>query len=227
MAFCFEDRRILMIDADTDATPAGQPPPLILFLHGIGERGSGDGELARAARWGLPKWRRSGRALTDAPFPFRVVAPQCPPDRMWWDDGEILGGLVDLLDRLVGDGLADRQRIVLTGFSMGGIGVFALALAEPRRFAAIAPVCGRCPQPDRLAELAHIPTWIAWGEDDSHRQLADGSAEAAARLAPFGKLTVRRYRLGATAEESAHVRAGDAAYAEPDLYRWMLAQRLP
>jgi predicted peptidase len=224
MAFRFDDSRILVFDPDAGAAE-GEPPPLILFLHGIGERGNGGGELPLVAKWGLPKWRQAGRALLPAPFPFRVVAPQCPPERTWWDDAGILAGLIELLDRLIAGGSADPSRVVLTGFSMGGIGTFALALKEPRRFAAIAPVCGRCPEPERLPELAHIPAWIAWGENDAHRHLAEGSALAAERLAPSGKVTMRRYAPEPTAEASPHALAGDLAYAEPDLYAWMLTQR--
>lgn len=72
-------RNCLWMPPDHKAIGAGQPPPVILFLHGAGERGRGGSELPRAARWGLPKLRAEGRTLTDEPFPFLVAAPQCPP----------------------------------------------------------------------------------------------------------------------------------------------------
>jgi predicted peptidase len=206
-----------------DDTPGGRGRPLILFLHGRGERGQGGPDLDLVAAWGLPKFRRDGRALVPGPFPFSVLAPQCPPDRTW-SDGAVMEGLDDLLRSVDEDPAIDPDRVYLTGFSMGGIGAFALTLRHPRRFAAVAPVCGACETPEKLPALAHLPAWIAYGEDDEITDLTEGSRAAAERLRPFGRLVERPYRLGYADGLTPHVRTCDGAYGEPELYHWFLAQ---
>jgi predicted peptidase len=213
---------VLWFEPDAE-TLSQRPWPAILFLHGVGERGSGGKELARVAKWGLPKFRQQKQSPLAEPFPFLVAAPQCPEDRTW-GHGEVLAAL-DLLAEVMIEAGADPARLYLSGFSMGGIGCFHLALRQPHRFAAVAPVCGMCETPDALARLAHLPLWIAYGEDDEIEYLTEGSREAVRRLAPFGRVTERPYRLGPADGLSAHVRTGDAAYSEPELYQWMLAQR--
>lgn len=201
------------------------PPPVILFLHGMGERGEGGAELAAAVRWGLPKFRAEGRRLLPTPFPFLLVVPQCPKANTWCDETMLLA-LGHLLDGPVAQ-RGDASRLYLTGFSMGGIGAFCLALRQPHRFAALASVCGTCTTPDALPSLAHLPLWIAYGEDDEISELTEGSREIAARLAGHGRLVERPYRLGHKGGLGPHVRTADAAYAEPALYDWLLNQRLP
>lgn len=220
------DRTCLWFPPDADDGQAGEPPPLLLFLHGIGERGGGGEALSRVHRWGLPKYRATGTPVVGGRFPFLVVAPQCPADRRW-SDPPMLAAVHRLIEALVAGGAADPRLIYATGFSMGGIGVFSLALSAPNRFAAIAPVCGRCIDPPALITLAHLPTWIAYAEDDEIGKLAVGSRAAADLLAPFGQRQVRRYRLGSADGLGAHVRTCDAAYADPYLYAWLLEQRTP
>jgi len=201
-----------------DTFSSDHPVPIILFLHGIGERG-GPGDLDRASTWGLPRLRASGWCLPDGSFPFDVIVPQCPTDKTWSDDD-----MQERLDYFMGSLLADRpnghRKLYLTGFSMGGIGAFTLALRHPQRFAAVAPVCGRCLTPDRLQSLRHIPFWIAYALDDEIPELSTGSQEALRQLAPFGKTEKRAYKLGAENDVSAHVRTCEYAYAEPALYKW-------
>jgi predicted peptidase len=167
----------------------------------------------------LPKLLEGG----DGPLlhlPFLVVAPQCPGDAHWCDPA-VLAALGRLADRLVEDREADARRLAVAGFSMGGIGAFCLALQAPRRFAALVSVCGACEEPERLEELAHLPQWIAWAEDDEIVRLSVGSREVVARLQKYGKLIARPYCLGPSGEGGAHARTADAAFAEPDLYRWL------
>lgn len=104
--------------------------PLMLFLHGAGERG--DGNLDIVTVHGPPKLIKQGRQ-----FPCIVVSPQCREGR-WWDAAE-LSSLIDYIEE---NYRVDKKRIYLTGLSMGGYGVWSLALREPNRFAAIAPICG-------------------------------------------------------------------------------------
>ncbi len=205
-----------------DAQPAAGPPPAIVFLHGIGERGSGGEELGRVRLWGLAKLR-SGAPSTGAAvpgFPFLVVAPQCPATARWCDD-DVLAGLAALVAELVATGEADPQRLAIAGFSMGGVGTFCAALRAPGRFGALISVCGACEQPERLPELAHLPMWVAWAEDDEIGHLTEGSRHVVQALQGSGAVVARPYRLGALPDAGAHVRTADAAFAEPELYPWL------
>lgn len=197
-----------------------QPPPAILFLHGIGERGAGGGELQLVRRWGLPKLRSESPTPAFAGFSFLVVAPQCPADARWCD-GAVLDALDALAGEIAGSGEADPRRLAVAGFSMGGIGAFCLAMRAPRRFRALVSVCGKCEQPERLDELAHLPLWVAWAEDDEIGYLTEGSRLIVERMQGRGNAVSRPYRLGAQPGAGAHVRTADTAFAEPDLYRWL------
>ena len=125
---------------------------MLLFLHGSGERGT---DLEKLKVHGPLKLAASGTK-----FPFIIVAPQCP-DRRSWDADE----LVALLDDLERKFRIDRSREYLTGISMGGYGTWALVAAQPKRFAAIAPVCGGG-DPSKASTFASVPTWVVHGDKD-------------------------------------------------------------
>jgi len=126
--------------------------PLLLFLHGSGERGT---DVKMVGVHGPIKEIANGRKI-----PMIVVAPQCPADE-WWDT-DVLTGLLDHLERKY---RVDKTRVYVTGLSMGGYGTWNLALAQPNRFAAIAPVCGGG-QPGKAVSIAHIPQWVVHGDAD-------------------------------------------------------------
>jgi predicted peptidase len=133
-------------------TPDGEAWPLIFFLHGAGERGTDPNDVLRI---GIAK-----RAKEKGDLPFVVLAPQCPKD-YWWEPH----ALVVLLDEIIADYNIDRDRVYLTGLSMGGTGTWNLAAEYPDRFAAIAPVCGRS-LPIRSKPIEHMPVWAFHGEKD-------------------------------------------------------------
>ena len=136
--------------------------PLLLFLHGAGERGE-DLDLVKVH--GPPKLISQG---TD--FPFIVISPQSPKDR-WWRPNE----LTALLDDVAKNYKVDEDRICVTGLSMGGFGTWALAAYTPRRFAALAPICGGG-EPYWARRFKHVPTWVFHGGQDKGR-----SAQACGR----------------------------------------------
>jgi predicted peptidase len=103
--------------------------PLMLFLHGAGERGN---DLKKVTDHGPPKIVKSKPA-----FPFILVSPQCSQDEVWSDEM-----LLSLLDEVTRKHRVDAKRVYLTGLSMGGYGTWSLGLKYPERFAAIAPICG-------------------------------------------------------------------------------------
>jgi len=126
--------------------------PLILFLHGAGERGD---DLSLVKKHGVPKIVEE-----DPAFPFIVVSPQCPKDE-WWS----IEALIALLDSLEKKYRIDRTRIYLTGLSMGGFGTWQLAMENPNRFAAIAPICGGG-NPHLAGRIKHLPIWVFHGAKD-------------------------------------------------------------
>ena len=108
----------------------GNGYPLLLFLHGAGERGS---DLEVMTRIGLPNYIESGAEL-----PFVLICPQCPNGEVW-----DIHALIALLDEVVDNYNIDLSRIYATGLSMGGKGVWELANKIAERLAAIILICGR------------------------------------------------------------------------------------
>lgn len=180
--------------------------PLILFLHGAGERG---GDLTLVKRTGLP------RLLDERPgdFPFIVVSPQCPEGQVW--DVDTLSAL---LDEVCAAHAVDEDRVYVTGLSMGGMGTFALALATPHRFAAAAPVCGWGNPLVVRPEHARLPFWVFHGELDDKVPVAM-SAQMVAALQAVGA-EVRFTVYPGVAHD-----AWTPTYADPELYQWFLQHR--
>lgn len=116
--------------------PKGYDPnekyPLVIFLHGAGERGD---DLDLAVRHGYMKHVRE----ENKEYPFLFVAPQCPENKFW---GCYTESLLAFIDYICKKYPVDIDRVYLTGLSMGGTGTWMLAMAAPDKFAAIAPICG-------------------------------------------------------------------------------------
>ncbi len=178
--------------------------PLVLFLHGAGERGS---DLNKVKIHGPPKLVAAGRE-----FPFILVSPQCA-DRRWWD--------ADVLDALLGDiskrYRVDKTRVYCTGLSMGGFGTWELAAAHPSRFAAIAPICGGG-DPTTVARFKDIPAWVFHGAKDpvvkpeESRKMVDAIEKAGGNV----KLTIYP-----DADHDSWTRT----YDNSEFYDWLLSQR--
>jgi predicted peptidase len=128
--------------------------PLVLFLHGAGERGD---DLEKLKAHGPPKLAAQGRR-----FPFIILAPLCPKDS-WWNNE--INNVIELLDEIESNYNVDRSRIYLTGISMGGYGVWGLAAEIPGRLAAIAPICGGG-DPANATLIKDIPMWVFHGDKD-------------------------------------------------------------
>ncbi len=178
--------------------------PLILFLHGAGERGS---DPYLPAIYGPPMQVMYGLSL-----PFILVAPQCPLNERWSP-----ASLAALLDQVERECAVDPDRIILTGVSMGGGGTWTLAMAQPERFAAIAPVCG-FGDPSRAATIAQLPAWVFHGARDEVVPLSRSQemVEALERAGGHVRFTIY--------PEAGHD-SWTPAYGEPDLYPWFLEQR--
>jgi len=201
--------REITIDARYDLlvyTPEAYDPsrrwPLIVFLHGSGERGS-DPNLLKVHS--LPKL-----AETRGDLPFIIVSPQCPEGERW--NAVTLNAM---LDDVIARMPVDTTRIYLTGLSMGGYGAWKFAIASPERFAAVAPVCGWGHLED-VEKLKKTPVWVFHGAQDDVVPPSE-SEKMVAFLKKHGSSTVR-YTLCPDADHN----AWDRTYANPELYEWFL-----
>ncbi|MDM5337090.1 prolyl oligopeptidase family serine peptidase [Fictibacillus enclensis] len=128
--------------------------PLILFLHGMGERGT---DLNLIKHYGIPR-----TAADDQSFPFITVSPQCPGDSYWTEETDTLK---ELITQCILSLKVDPARVYVTGLSMGGAGTWKLAIEYPDLFAAAAPVCGTS-FPEKADRLAGLPVWVFHGDKD-------------------------------------------------------------
>lgn len=191
--------------------PDGPAPsggwPLVLFLHGSGERGD-DAEQLR--RQGLPKRLEEGLA-----FPAIVLSPQCPVGDVW---PQHFPAVLHLLDAVAARHGADPDRIVATGLSLGGAGTVHLVAAHPERFAALAPICGPWTAYYANAAMARLPLWAFHGDADRVVPVADSR-----------RLVARVRELGGEPRYTEYPGVGHdawaSAYADPELLDWLLDAR--
>jgi len=177
--------------------------PLILFLHGSDERGNDLGILKRK---GLPSF------LDDRNnFPFVVVSPQCPENKNW--DTQNLLTLLDYVETTLP---IDKNRVYVTGLSMGGFATWNLAQAAPERFAAIAPVCGGG-NLDRVCIMRNIPVWAFHGLKDTAVPYTE-SERLVEKLREFESDV--KFTLYPNAEHDAWTET----YQNPALYDWFLSK---
>lgn len=186
---------------------ANEKYPLVLFLHGAGERGD---DPDSAASHGFLKYvREEGRE-----YPFICIAPQCPQAKYW---GCYTESLLAFLDEIVQTLPVDPKRVYLTGLSMGGTGTWMLAMAAPEKFAALVPVCGSgiywygC-------SMTHVPIYMFHGDCDDivpmnesvNMLFAVNSAGGNAKLEIYHGVGHNVY---------------DYAYADDKMVNWMLEQK--
>ena len=178
--------------------------PMLVFLHGSGERGD---VLDLVKMHGPPKLVEGGQDL-----PFITVSPQCPLGENW-----LPRQVVDLVDSLSAVYRVDPDRIYLTGLSMGGFGTWDLAARYPHKFAAIAPICGGG-DPATASRFAHLPTWVFHGALDS--------SVTPTSIARYGRCSVRARRRRALYDlPGGRSRLVDGILRQPGIVRVVLVPR--
>jgi predicted peptidase len=187
-------------DYDDDAEEGA---PLMLFLHGAGERGD---NIDKVKFHGPPKL-----CLQQEDWPFVTVSPQCPTGR-WWNTDQL--GI--LLDKIVETYNIDEDRIYVTGLSMGGYGTWALTAQTPERFAAAAPICGGG-EPEKADQLVDLPIWAFHGGADGVVPPERSEAMVDAIKAAGGE------KIKLTIYPGVGHNSWTETYANPDLYEWMLS----
>lgn len=189
--------------------PAGQPYPVILFLHGSGETG-GDGVKQSEVGIGPAIKKR------EQSFPFLAIMPQASK-RTWQSDKEPAKLALAVLDEVTRTYKADPDRVYLTGLSMGGYGTWSLAAADPKRWAAIAPVCGGG-NPKQADKLKNLPCWVFHGDNDKAVPVAQSRDMVKAIEAAGGKPRYTEY-------PNVGHNSWDKAYGTDELYTWFLEHK--
>jgi len=204
--------------------------PVVLFLHGAGERGS-DG--LQQTLVGI------GPVLRAHPerFPCIVVLPQCPLGR-WWPEPDLQAAAVAAIEQACAEFNGDAQRMYLTGISMGAYGVWGIAYSHPGRFAALVPVCGGIRPP----AIFPTPTTGAFADPlgDPYRATAEKAAATPAwifhgvldRCVPVSesrRMVQALREAGADPRYTEYPAVGhnswDRAYNEANLMPWLLSLR--
>lgn len=197
----------LFLPTDESAkTEAGFP--LLLFLHGAGERGSNP-EAVKVH--GPPMLLETEKA--DA-WPFITVSPQCPEGKYWSPEQ-----LLQLLDLVEAKYPVDRGRLYVTGLSMGGYGTWMLLKTAPERFAAAAPICGGG-DTQGVEKLIDIPIWVYHGGSDSVVPVERSERLVQAIWNAGGK------KIKLTEYVGVDHNSWTQTYDNPEFYHWLLKQKL-
>ncbi|MBN2413549.1 carbohydrate binding domain-containing protein [candidate division KSB1 bacterium] len=230
--------------------------PLVLALHGAGERGD-DNEIHIEVHHMATSWADSANQKN---YPCFVLAPQCPTDERWvdndWSEGEYsiantpisneLLTVNDLIDSLMQEFSIDTNRLYITGLSMGGYGTWDYICRYPDKFAAAIPMSGGGDS-TYAAKIAHIPIWVFHGEKDTTVP-PSGSRDMIAALERVGRHPVYTHCFdgdctGMTDEEINSAIKGGASllyteweskghviwaesYDLPQLFPWVFSQNL-
>jgi predicted peptidase len=207
--------------------------PIILFLHGAGERGE-DGLIQTEVGIGTAIRRFKDR------FPCVVVFPQCR-NNIWWLDAEMQAQALKSLDLSLKEFNGDNKRMFLTGLSMGGYGTWKIGAKYPGRFAALVPICGGVKLPAHLEGLTGVmspaqdladpylataraigntPVWVFHGFADPIVPVTESQKMVEALKMVGGNVRYTEY-------EGIEHNSWEKAYAEQDLMAWLFSQRLP
>jgi predicted peptidase len=194
---------------------AGARLPLITFLHGIRERGSGgfiSGMFATLVKQYLKE------------IPAVVLLPQCRPDK-YWTDAQMDKMVVRQIEATGAEFSIDARRQYLLGVSMGGYGVWHFGSRYPEKFAALVSICGGSPlmSGDRFSPIAEkigkTPAWLFHGAEDKIVQVSESRSMVAAIKANQGNVKYSEF-----AEVGHNVWLN--ALGDKELMPWLLAQKL-
>ncbi len=205
--------------------PAGKKLPLVLFLHGAGERGNDNSSQLKHGVMPLIKFCTSTNA------PAIILAPQCPNDMQWvnvpWSEkshtmpaepSQPMKLALALLREKMKTLPVDSARVYVTGLSMGGYGTWDAIQREPALFAAAMPVCGGGDTACAPA-IKHIPIWVFHGEQDGAVPVERSRDMFKALQACGSKAQYREY-------PGAGHDVWSSTYDDPAVLAWFFAQRL-
>jgi predicted peptidase len=186
--------------------------PLVLYLHGVRERGS---NLNKVKRHGPPMLIEK----KDRKFPFILLVPQCPKNDLWYEASQ-LERLKDLLDKIEKNYRIDLDRVYITGNSMGGGGTWRMIEDYPERFAAAIPICS-IGNPKKAPVLKDLPIWTFHGKHDPYIPYI-----VTERMVKALKAAGNKQVIFTLYEEKGHIVWTDA-YNKPELFTWLLKHKRP
>ena len=192
----------LLFEPEPGLMAPDEPRPLVVFLHGAGERGD---DLDQVRKHGPPAQFMEGDGL-----PFALIAPQCP-EGSWWDVDLVIG----LVKEVIRERNIDPKRVHLTGLSMGGFGTWAILAKEPGLFASAVPICGGG-DPATVAAFKDVPVWGFHGTADRTVPVEKTRAMDAA----LREAGAREFH--ATYYEGVGHDSWTRTYANPAVYAWMM-----
>lgn len=182
--------------------------PVILFLHGIGERGE---NLELVKKHGIPLITEQNKN-----FPFITISPQCPIEN-FWNDSTIQKAIMNMLNEVLSNYKTDSKRIYLTGLSMGGYGTWSLALKHPDVFAAAVPICGGGDS-SKVEKIKDMPIWAFHGAKD----LVVPAQESQNMVNALKKINGNvKYTLYPNLDHDSWT----VTYNNPELYQWLLSHQ--
>ncbi|MBN1153881.1 T9SS type A sorting domain-containing protein [candidate division KSB1 bacterium] len=196
---------LLFMPEDTSAV-IDDKYPLLISLHGIGDRGN---NLQLLKRDGMPKILDGYRS-----FPFIVVSPQCPESTEWYYDrtDQLTIALIhDIIDRYP----VDPNRVYATGYSMGGIGTYDLAIRYPETFAAVLPIAARAETYWDICDMKEVPTWAFHGSLDDLVPLHKGQFI-------YSVLKNCGCNINLTIYGGVYHNSWTQTYDNPAVYEWLL-----
>jgi predicted peptidase len=208
-----------------DRDPAKQYP-LVVFLHGAGERG--DDNQAQLVH-GVREFHKR-----QAEYPCFLIAPQCPTGKRWvernWSEptgdgtfedkpSESMAAVLALVEKMIADGGVDPNRVYITGLSMGGYGTWFASGTTKSPFVAAAPICGGG-DPSWAPRYKNLPLWAFHGDADTAVPVARSQEMIEAIRAVGGKPQYTEYP--GVGHDS-----WTQTYANDDFFAWLFAQKGP
>lgn len=232
----YEKHQYISTDGDTlnyrllvpENIQSGKKYPLVLFLHGAGERGN-DNELQLfhgGQMWLNPVVREE--------YPAFILVPQCPKNGYWAysrrpksfnpsempaepDKASVFNALKQLIDTHMAKPEVDKSRIYIMGLSMGAMGTFDMVIRHPELFAAAVPICGTV-NPERLAATGDVKFRIYHGDKDPVVPV-EGSRQAYRALKAAGKSVIYIEYPGVEHD------SWNRAFNDPEFMKWMFSQK--
>ena len=193
-----------------DTYEKDHPLPLVMFLHGVGERGEDNERQVN----GLPKAFASTE--NQEARPCIVVAPQCPTDQ-FWSNAEITERVISLTEDLAEHLPVDQNRIYLSGFSMGGYGTWAVLASDPKLYAAAIPISGGG-NPAYARDLKRIPIWNFHGDKDESVSVTQSREMVEALEKVNADITYTEF-------EGAGHGIADRVVRDPKVQEWLFSQK--
>jgi predicted peptidase len=204
-----------------ESVEAGKKYPLVVFLHGAGERGTNnEAQLVHGIKdFSSAEHRQK--------YPCFLIAPQCP-EKEKWGDWTVNAGLskeptepsrlvMELVDTLIKDQPIDTKRIYITGLSMGGFGTWDLISRYPDKFAAAVPICGGG-DPRQAEKIARIPIWCFHGTKDNAVKVERSRDMIEAIKKAGGKPKYTEY------PDEGHA-SWVPAYKDEEMFKWLFDQK--